>query len=107
MYIQGDPVRLQQIFINLINNATKFTDSGGIVVKIAGPEPQAAKGEDTRLKFTFSVADTGIGIPLERQEDIFDPFRQIDSTMTRRYGGTGLGWLSANSWLGPWAAISG
>ena len=84
--VVGDPARLRQILVNLIGNAIKFTDSGGIDIRVeAGPETE------TDLVLFLSVADTGIGIPKEQQHRIFEAFIQADGTSTRRYGGTGLG----------------
>lgn len=82
----GDPTRLRQILVNLIGNAIKFTEVGEIVVSVE----KLAESED-RVKLKFSVRDTGIGIPLERQKAIFDRFTQVDGSTTRKYGGTGLG----------------
>lgn len=89
----GDPSRLRQILANLIQNAIKFTDSGEICVRVG---VEQSNGPTTRL--TFEVADTGIGIPLERQETIFESFRQIDGSSTREQGGAGLG-LTISSML--------
>jgi len=82
----GDPLRLSQILINLINNAIKFTETGEVVVQI-----RLQSGKDDRITLDFSVRDTGIGIPEERQRDLFSPFTQVDDSITRRFGGTGLG----------------
>ncbi len=82
----GDPSRLRQIILNLIGNAIKFTESGEIVVHVSG----MAGGEE-RVRLLFSVSDTGIGIPEEKLESIFGSFTQVDSSTTRKYGGTGLG----------------
>ena len=82
----GDPARLQQVLVNLVNNAVKFTDQGTIRVQVA-VESQTAQG--TRLH--FMIADTGIGIPEAKCRLIFEPFEQADPTTTRRHGGTGLG----------------
>ncbi len=79
----GDPYRLRQVLLNLISNALKFTEQGEIVVN-AG----AGDGSDQIL---FSVSDTGIGIPQDKLETIFESFTQADSSTTRKYGGTGLG----------------
>jgi PAS domain S-box-containing protein len=84
--VMGDPVRLQQIVTNLIGNAVKFTDRGHVRVSI---REEARTEGTTRLHVT--VADTGIGIPRDKQQTIFEAFRQADGTTTRRYGGTGLG----------------
>ncbi|MDI9256689.1 tetratricopeptide repeat-containing hybrid sensor histidine kinase/response regulator [Flavobacterium sedimenticola] len=82
----GDPTKLSQIFINLINNALKFTHKGTVKVSAKGVE----NGDDfTRIH--FEVADTGIGIPAEKQETIFDSFSQGSIEINRKYGGTGLG----------------
>ena len=80
----GDPVRLRQILTNIIGNAIKFTPAGRITVTVAADE--GAPG-----MFRFEVRDTGIGIRLEKQAQIFEPFMQADLTSTRRFGGTGLG----------------
>jgi two-component system, sensor histidine kinase and response regulator len=85
MHAIGDPLRLQQVLINLLNNAVKFTSTGEIVLSVAPKTPGKA-GE-----FSFSVSDTGIGIAPEQIETIFEDFRQADSSTTRQYGGTGLG----------------
>ena len=82
----GDPARLWQIVINLVGNAVKFTEHGEISVLI---ETEACEEKSVVLKFTIS--DTGIGIPEDKQPILFRPFVQADSSMTRRYGGTGLG----------------
>jgi len=82
----GDPLRLRQIVLNLVGNAIKFTQQGGVIVRVR-PEPSA----DGDLCCYFSVRDTGVGIPAEKQAAIFAPFRQVDASTTRHYGGTGLG----------------
>jgi PAS domain S-box-containing protein len=91
--LNGDPTRLRQIVVNLVGNAIKFTGQGEVVVQVAVQE----EGEDEAV-LHFAVKDTGVGIPLERQQSIFEAFRQADSSMTRLYGGTGLG-LSISSRL--------
>ena len=83
--IQTDPTRLRQCLINLIGNAIKFTDQGHVHIKLS-----VHPGQEGQV-FTFTVEDTGIGIPRERQADIFDSFTQADDSTTRKYGGTGLG----------------
>ena len=82
----GDPGRLRQILLNLLGNATKFTDRGELVVTVA---PEAESPQAGRLHFT--VSDTGIGIPQDRIGSIFESFTQADASTTRKYGGTGLG----------------
>ena len=84
--VAGDPVRLRQIVVNLVGNAVKFTKAGTVDVSV---EKESEGAEHVMLRFT--VADTGIGIPAERQKDIFSSFTQADNSTTRRYGGTGLG----------------
>jgi len=85
-YLTGDPNRLRQIVINLVGNAIKFTSQGEVAVRV---RPQSV-GKDETVLF-FSVSDTGIGIPREKQEVIFEAFAQADASTTRKYGGTGLG----------------
>jgi signal transduction histidine kinase/HPt (histidine-containing phosphotransfer) domain-containing protein len=82
----GDPKRLGQVLINLVSNAIKFTERGEIGVQV---EPESAPDGEVRIR--FSVRDTGIGIPADKQRRIFEPFKQADRATTRRYGGTGLG----------------
>jgi signal transduction histidine kinase/DNA-binding response OmpR family regulator len=84
--VLGDPGRLRQVLVNLIGNAVKFTERGHILVRIA-VESQV----DGTTTLHYSVSDTGIGIPQEKLEEVFQPFRQADGSTTRRYGGTGLG----------------
>ena len=83
----GDPMRLRQVLVNLIGNALKFTERGGVRLCAEGAGP-GAPGEHV---VRFTVTDTGIGIALEHQKRIFDSFSQADSSTTRKYGGTGLG----------------
>jgi len=85
-HLEGDPMRLRQILVNLTDNAIKFTRSGEVVVKVIHQAPCAA-GSDLH----FSISDTGIGIPSEKQTAIFEAFAQADGSTTRTYGGTGLG----------------
>ncbi|MBF0416558.1 MAG: response regulator [Magnetococcales bacterium] len=86
-FLQGDPTRLRQIFLNLLSNSVKFTDQGGIRFEASCTTQPPADP----VAITFSVADTGVGIPKNRLESIFDKFVQADSSVTRRFGGTGLG----------------
>ena len=84
--VTGDPLRLRQVLLNLLGNAIKFTSQGEVVVRV---EAQIPAGREIPLH--FQVIDTGIGIPKDRQKDIFDAFAQADGSSTRKYGGTGLG----------------
>jgi PAS domain S-box-containing protein len=86
MYVLGDPGRVRQVLVNLIGNAIKFTVAGQIVIRV---EPGAAKGD--LIGVNFSITDSGIGIPPEKLHTIFEAFSQEDSSITRKYGGTGLG----------------
>jgi signal transduction histidine kinase/chemotaxis response regulator CheB len=85
-WVIGDCGRLRQVLLNLVGNAIKFTESGEIVIRASVEEDL---GERSRLHFV--VQDTGIGIPANKQAEIFEPFRQADVSSTRKYGGTGLG----------------
>ncbi len=84
--LQGDAVRLTQILMNLLSNAIKFTDEGSVAVTV-----HATEQTQDAVWLRFSVKDTGIGIPLQKQQQIFERFRQAEADTTRRYGGTGLG----------------
>ena len=84
--VAGDPGRLRQILLNLLSNAIKFTAHGEVALKVEVD----AEDRDTRV-VKFTVTDTGIGVPAEKQVSIFSPFTQADSSTTREYGGTGLG----------------
>ncbi len=86
--LQGDPLRLRQVLVNLIGNAIKFTEQGEIVVEVGAERPVPP---DQPAELLFSVRDTGIGIPPEKQQTIFERFTQVDASTTRQYGGTGLG----------------
>ncbi len=84
--LMGDPVRLNQVLTNLVSNAVKFTHHGGIHINC-----RLQQRTEQKSHILFEVADTGIGIPLHKQEEIFDSFTQADTATTRRYGGSGLG----------------
>jgi len=84
--IVGDPIRLHQVILNLAGNAIKFTEQGEVVLRV---EAERVDAGGTTLH--FAITDTGVGIPPEKQELIFDPFTQADTSTTRKYGGTGLG----------------
>jgi PAS domain S-box-containing protein len=82
----GDPLRLRQVLVNLVSNAIKFTDAGGISVRV-----QTVSTIENTAILRFEVADTGIGIPANKRRKIFEEFEQADSSTKRRFGGTGLG----------------
>ncbi|MEZ4524926.1 MAG: EAL domain-containing protein [Desulfobacterales bacterium] len=88
-FLKGDPARLRQILSNLIGNAVKFTHKGEIVLSIQTAEDTIP--DEKAVKLLFSVRDTGIGIPRDRLESIFESFAQAHSSTSREYGGTGLG----------------
>jgi signal transduction histidine kinase/CheY-like chemotaxis protein len=85
-FVRGDPARLRQVLLNLLNNALKFTDQGEVVLTVSLEQT----ADDSSL-VRFSVRDTGIGIPPDRRNRLFQSFSQVDSSTTRKYGGTGLG----------------
>ena len=82
----GDPHHLRQVFVNLIGNAVKFTDQGRVTLRVT-----TCHEDENSATIRFEIIDTGIGIPIESQQSIFDSFKQADSSTTRNYGGTGLG----------------
>ncbi len=84
--LTGDPLRLNQILTNLVSNAIKFTPQGSVTMDI-----KILKKKTDNIQLQFMVEDTGIGIPKEQQEKLFQPFTQADTSHTRKYGGTGLG----------------
>ncbi len=86
LQVQGDPTRIRQILVNLVGNALKFTEQGRVTI-----EPQWQSLDHELLWFTCTVRDSGIGISAERLELMFNAFQQADSSISRRYGGTGLG----------------
>ncbi len=83
--LMGDPLRLKQVLFNLVSNALKFTDKGGITISVKSTK------ENNTMHCVFSVQDTGIGLSEEQCQRLFTPFSQADSSVTRKYGGTGLG----------------
>jgi signal transduction histidine kinase len=90
--VYGDQARLRQVLVNLVGNALKFTENGGIAITLGCAKGDPVSGATRRkLRLFFSVADTGIGIPPEKLNLLFRPFSQVDSSTTRRRGGTGLG----------------
>ncbi len=103
LFVNGDPIRLRQILVNLMGNAIKFTEQGQIVLEVL-PEDQ----KNGKVCLKFAVHDTGIGIPQKVQDKIFESFVQADSSVTRKFGGTGLGlaicmrlvkMMNGNLWL--------
>ena len=95
VYLIGDPARLRQVIVNLIGNAIKFTDGGEVVLNVSllkeGDPNYIKRDKDNSVCLLFYVKDTGIGIPEDKQDKIFETFKQADSSTTRKYGGTGLG----------------
>ncbi len=95
--LRGDPGRLRQILVNLVGNAIKFTAQGEVAVEVEivrPPDSEIARPREEEIASClvhFAVRDTGIGIPLDKQRLIFEPFTQADGSATRQYGGTGLG----------------
>lgn len=90
--LMGDPLRLSQIFTNLVNNATKFTEKGNITLSV-----QLEEQSKDEVKLAFSVKDTGIGMTPEQLSRLFNAFTQADGSTTRKYGGTGLGLVISKS----------
>jgi CheY-like chemotaxis protein/anti-sigma regulatory factor (Ser/Thr protein kinase) len=88
--VMADPVRLRQVLLNLVGNAIKFTEQGGVAVDVS-IRTEEQPSEADRLCLHVVVRDTGIGIPPEKQRMVFDAFTQADGSTTRRYGGSGLG----------------
>ena len=89
--LMGDPTRLRQVLINFIGNAIKFTESGEILLEVKPAHSSAVNAQHHTVDLMFSVKDTGIGIPADKIQNIFERFTQADSSTTRKYGGTGLG----------------
>ena len=85
-HLVGDPLRLGQVLINYANNAVKFTERGGIVIRA-----QVLEQDAQSILARFAVEDSGIGLSPEQQSRLFQSFQQADSSTTRKYGGTGLG----------------
>jgi two-component system, sensor histidine kinase len=94
-YVEGDPVRLRQILVNLVGNAVKFTERGHVLIRVG-----VSERSDDSASVLFEVCDTGIGISRQAQRRIFESFSQADDSTTRRYGGTGLGLAIARQLAG-------
>jgi signal transduction histidine kinase/CheY-like chemotaxis protein/HPt (histidine-containing phosphotransfer) domain-containing protein len=86
----GDPTRIRQVLLNLLGNAIKFTDRGGVSLQVFAQADEAAAAQGRQM-LRFEIADTGMGIPENVRERLFKKFSQVDSSVTRRFGGTGLG----------------
>jgi len=86
-YLRGDALRLGQVLVNLVSNAIKFTERGEVGLRVS----RLPCSDAHKIRLRFSVFDTGMGIPQEKQSMVFSPFSQVDSSTTRRFGGTGLG----------------
>jgi two-component system, sensor histidine kinase and response regulator len=84
--VVGDPGRLRQILVNLLNNGIKFTERGGVGLSV-----KVASMKLSEVVLHFTTSDTGIGVPAEKRQSIFEAFTQADSSFTRKFGGTGLG----------------
>jgi TMAO reductase system sensor TorS len=88
---RGDPTRLRQVLLNLLGNAIKFTEKGGVSVRVYPPSEKGRAGLSGKHSIRFEVADSGIGMSESVRQKLFQKFSQADSSITRRYGGTGLG----------------
>jgi len=90
--LYGDPAKLRQVIVNLMNNAVKFTHQGQVVLDV-----EMASVSKTGVRLKFTISDSGVGIPKERQAKLFEAFQQVDNSATRQYGGSGLGlYISRN-----------
>ena len=85
-YVMGDPLRVRQIIVNLVSNAIKFTERGHVLIRVNFMEMDSDK-----VRLSFDIEDTGMGIPEDKQQHIFTRFSQVDESTTRKFGGTGLG----------------
>ncbi len=94
--LKGDPVRLRQVIWNLLSNAIKITAAGSVSLIITELEPEGGQPGPMKRKIQFHIEDTGAGISSDRLKEIFDPFTQADSSITRKHGGTGLGLAIVN-----------
>ncbi len=89
--LHGDSTRLRQVLLNLLSNAIKFTQTGGINLAVTAEKLARETNNESVYEIKFAIKDTGIGIPLDRIQQLFNPFTQVDASISRRYGGTGLG----------------
>lgn len=87
----GDPSRLKQVLVNLVSNAVKFTNEGGVEVRVSIAKAATQKEQEEEVTIEYAITDTGIGIPFDKQKLIFESFLQADDSVTRKHGGTGLG----------------
>ncbi len=87
----GDPLRLRQVLLNLMDNSVKFTDQGSVSIKVAAHAPVADDHDPDEVRLRFTISDTGIGLAPEAQKIVFNTFTQADASTTRKHGGTGLG----------------
>ncbi|MBV1933052.1 MAG: response regulator [Parvibaculaceae bacterium] len=99
-WVEGDPTRLRQILFNLISNAIKFTEKGGVAVTVHVSETDISSNTAGAFSLTISVQDSGIGISDEAKESLFGRFNQADATITRRFGGSGLGLAISKQLIG-------
>ena len=91
-YVMGDPTRIRQVILNLINNAIKFTENGGVTIRVKSTQlPKDEHSKVNHHEVYIGIEDTGIGISQEAQDKLFTPFAQAESSTARQYGGTGLG----------------
>lgn len=91
-FVAGDPGRVRQVLTNLSGNAVKFTENGSVCIEVSVEEPpDPAKGSSACAVIRFDVTDTGVGIPADKLDGLFNPFTQADASTTRTHGGTGLG----------------
>lgn len=88
---RGDVTRIRQILVNLLSNAVKFTSNGSVTLRIQGEKDKSAPKDENAWALAMEVEDTGLGIPEEKLNTLFDPFTQADTSTTREFGGTGLG----------------
>jgi len=91
LWVRADPVRMRQMLANLIGNAVKFTEHGGITATLTAVPDGTALTAMAGMAVTIAITDTGVGIPQDRQDELFQPFAQVDASLARRAGGSGMG----------------